>query len=117
MTSTIDPTKIGKPQPAHKRRHVRTLTGAYSRSRDSYTHSEQFWAGYIPETDEKGHEKWPRGEEKVWKAGLRGVDKGMCLLQHICVSLLYIRATMALLRVFRAHIVTVHTLTLLHRRS
>jgi starch phosphorylase len=47
MTSTIDPTKIGKP--ARVRRHVRTLTG------------------YLPEKDASGKDKWPRGEEKAWR--------------------------------------------------
>ena len=37
-------------------------------------------AGYTPETDEKGKERWPRGDEKAWKAGLRGVDKGTFLV-------------------------------------
>ncbi|TFY65313.1 hypothetical protein EVJ58_g2047 [Rhodofomes roseus] len=55
MTSTIDPKAIGKPAP--KRRHVRSLTG------------------YTPETDESGKEKWPRGDEKVWKESMRELDK------------------------------------------
>ncbi|ESK91479.1 glycogen phosphorylase [Moniliophthora roreri MCA 2997] len=54
MTSVLDPKTIGRPQ--RPRRHVRTLTG------------------YLPETDASGKEKWPRGEEVVWKEGLRGVD-------------------------------------------
>ncbi|THG96476.1 hypothetical protein EW026_g5363 [Hermanssonia centrifuga] len=54
MTSVIDPGKIGVPK--QTRRHVRTLTG------------------YLPETDETGKEKWPRGEEKVWIDGTRGLD-------------------------------------------
>ncbi|KAI0790153.1 glycogen phosphorylase [Irpex lacteus] len=52
MTSTIDPKTIGR-----SRRHVRTVTG------------------YLPETDEKGNEKWPRGDKNVWEAGTRGLDK------------------------------------------
>lgn len=32
--------------------------------------------GYFAETDETGKEKWPRGEEKVWKDGLRAQDHG-----------------------------------------
>ena len=32
-------------------------------------------AGYFPETDEQGNEKWPRGDKKVWEAGTRGLDK------------------------------------------
>ncbi|KAI0078412.1 glycosyltransferase family 35 protein [Panus rudis PR-1116 ss-1] len=73
MTSTIDPTKIGKPQ-QRARRHVRSLTG------------------YTPETDEKGREKWPRGDEQTWKAGLRGVDKDVpdvtkSFVNHVQTSL------------------------------
>ncbi|KAI0370981.1 glycogen phosphorylase [Pilatotrama ljubarskyi] len=55
MTSTIDPSTIGKPTKGTKtaqRRHVRTLTG------------------YTPETDASGKEKWPVGDEKVWKEGI-----------------------------------------------
>ncbi|KAJ7159953.1 glycogen phosphorylase [Mycena crocata] len=54
MSTFIDPKNIGKP--VRPRRHVRTLTG------------------YLPETDASGKEKWPRGEEKVWKEGMRDVD-------------------------------------------
>ncbi|KAF5343898.1 hypothetical protein D9758_012112 [Tetrapyrgos nigripes] len=53
MTSTIDPKSIGKARP---RRHVRTLTG------------------YLPELDESGKPKWPRGDEKAWKEAMRDVD-------------------------------------------
>ncbi|KAH9943655.1 glycogen phosphorylase [Amylocystis lapponica] len=63
MTSTIDPSNIGKP-PKRVRKHVRTLTG------------------YTPETDETGKEKWPRGDEKVWKEAIRGLDTG-----HVQTSL------------------------------
>lgn len=55
MTTVIDPKTIGRPQ--RPRRHVRTLTG------------------YLPETDATGKEKWPRGDEKLWRAGMRTVDK------------------------------------------
>ena len=34
------------------------------------------FSGYLPETDATGKEKWPRGDEKIWKAGIRGLDKG-----------------------------------------
>ncbi|GLB44296.1 putative phosphorylase is an important allosteric enzyme in carbohydrate metabolism [Lyophyllum shimeji] len=54
MTSTIDPKTIGKP--SRPRRHVRTLTG------------------YLPERDASGKEKWPRGDEKIWKSSMRSVD-------------------------------------------
>ncbi|KAJ7661723.1 glycosyltransferase family 35 protein [Mycena rosella] len=54
MSTFIDPKSIGKP--VRPRRHVRTLTG------------------YLPETDASGKEKWPRGEEKVWKGAMRDVD-------------------------------------------
>jgi hypothetical protein len=33
-------------------------------------------SGYFAEVDESGKEKWPRGEEKVWKDGLREPDNG-----------------------------------------
>ncbi|KAH8077380.1 glycogen phosphorylase [Cristinia sonorae] len=74
MTSIIDPSTIGKPQNTARRRHVRTLTG------------------YTPDTDEKGKEKWPRGDEKVWKDGLRGVDKDVpditrSVVHHVQTSL------------------------------
>ncbi|KAJ7243905.1 glycogen phosphorylase [Mycena haematopus] len=54
MSTFIDPKTIGKP--VRPRRHVRTLTG------------------YLPETDAAGKEKWPRGEETVWKSGMRDLD-------------------------------------------
>ncbi|KAF9007192.1 glycogen phosphorylase [Cyathus striatus] len=72
MTSTIDPKSIGKPERA--RRHQRTLTG------------------YLPDTDASGKEKWPRGEEKVWKDGTRGLDKDIpsitkSIVNHVQTSL------------------------------
>jgi hypothetical protein len=51
MSQTFNTKELGKP-----RHHKRTATG------------------YIPEVDEKGEEKWPRGDEATWKAGLKGVD-------------------------------------------
>lgn len=35
--------------------------------------------GYFPEKDATGKEVWPIGDEKVWKAGMRGVDAGQYL--------------------------------------
>ncbi|KAF5384669.1 hypothetical protein D9757_006280 [Collybiopsis confluens] len=72
MTSVIDTKAIGKPK--RPRRHVRTLTG------------------YTPDTDESGKEKWPRGDEKVWKAGLRGVSTDVnsitkSIVNHVQTSL------------------------------
>jgi len=72
MTSTIDPKTIGKPQ--RPRRHVRTLTG------------------YLPEKDASGRDKWPRGDEKVWKEGTRTVDKDVkdvtkSFVSHVQTSL------------------------------
>ena len=32
--------------------------------------------GDFPEIDEGGKEKWPRGDEKVWKDAMRGVHGG-----------------------------------------
>ncbi|KAK7460678.1 Non-essential glycogen phosphorylase [Stygiomarasmius scandens] len=72
MTSTIDPKAIGKPTRA--RRHVRTLTG------------------YLPEVDESGKEKWPRGDEKTWKEAMRALDKDIpsisrSIVNHVQTSL------------------------------
>lgn len=72
MTSVIDTTAIGKVQ--RPRRHVRTLTG------------------YLPEKDSEGKERWPRGEEKVWKDGLRNLDTGVpsitkSIVNHVQTSL------------------------------
>lgn len=54
MTSVIDTSTIGKvKRPAMR---PRSLTG------------------YFPETDASGKEKWPRGDEKTWKDGLRRLD-------------------------------------------
>ncbi|OBZ74400.1 Glycogen phosphorylase [Grifola frondosa] len=73
MTSTIDPSIIGQP-PKRARRHVRSLTG------------------YTPETDETGKEKWPRGNEKVWKDGIPGLDTDVpsitkSVVNHVHTSL------------------------------
>ncbi|KAK2460410.1 hypothetical protein APHAL10511_007575 [Amanita phalloides] len=72
MTSVIDPKSIGRP--SRPRRHVRTLTG------------------YLGETDDTGKEKWPRGDEKVWKTGIRGLDKDVSdytksFVNHVQTSL------------------------------
>ncbi|KAG1767353.1 glycosyltransferase family 35 protein [Suillus placidus] len=72
MTSVVDTTAIGKVQ--RRRRHVRTLTG------------------YLPEQDSEGKEKWPRGEESVWKDGLRSLDTGVpsitkSIVNHVQTSL------------------------------
>ncbi|KIM37789.1 glycosyltransferase family 35 protein [Hebeloma cylindrosporum] len=72
MIPTIDPKTIGKP--ARARRHVRSLTG------------------YLPEKDASGKEKWPLGDEKVWKAGMRTVDKDVSditksFVNHVHTSL------------------------------
>ncbi|KAH7882736.1 glycogen phosphorylase [Phlebopus sp. FC_14] len=73
MTSVLDPATIGKPK--RPRRHVRTLTGVATGQRDA-----------------DGHERWPRGDEKVWKAGIRGVDKDVpsitkSIVNHVQTSL------------------------------
>ncbi|KIL64364.1 glycosyltransferase family 35 protein [Amanita muscaria Koide BX008] len=72
MTSVIDPKTIGKP--ARPRRHARTLTG------------------YVAETDATGKEKWPKGDENSWKAGIRGLDKDVSdytksVVNHVQTSL------------------------------
>ncbi|KAI0053516.1 glycosyltransferase family 35 protein [Auriscalpium vulgare] len=77
MTSTINPLHIGKPpvDPRSKsRRHVRSLTGDF------------------PEVDEKGEEKWPKGDEKTWRDAMRGIhaDKPSVtksIVNHIQTSL------------------------------
>jgi starch phosphorylase len=74
MTSTIDPTKIGKP--AGRRRHVRTLTGMYFQCHSSFRLLIIVATGYLPEKDASGKDKWPRGEEKVWREGMRTIDRG-----------------------------------------
>jgi hypothetical protein len=33
--------------------------------------------GYFPEIDALGKEKWPRGNEKVWKDGMKKLDTGI----------------------------------------
>jgi starch phosphorylase len=41
------------------------------------------FSGYTPEKDSQGKEKWPIGDEAVWKDGLRDVDAGeRALLSH-----------------------------------
>jgi glycogen phosphorylase len=78
MTSTIDISSIGKPPhtgPRGKRRHVRSLTGKSSRPYERYcSESPPFHIGDFPEVDEKGQEKWPKGDEKAWKAALRDIN-------------------------------------------
>jgi len=80
MTSTIDITSIGKPSSTvsqlarAKRRHVRSLTGDF------------------PEVDEKGQEKWPKGDEKSWKTAMRDVDSEVpeitkSIVNHVQTSL------------------------------
>ncbi|KIY50861.1 glycosyltransferase family 35 protein [Fistulina hepatica ATCC 64428] len=57
MTSIIDTARIGQPAP-RPRKHIRTLTG------------------YVPEKDETGKERWPRGDEATWRAAMREADGG-----------------------------------------
>ncbi|KAJ7756371.1 glycogen phosphorylase [Mycena olivaceomarginata] len=64
MSTFIDPKTIGKPGPSPVR---------ISRP-DRRAMLTRLYAGYLPETDASGKEKWPRGEEKVWKEGMRDVD-------------------------------------------
>lgn len=76
MTSTIDPSNIGKPL-QRTRRHVRTLTGKIvSYLGEPLDDIDPSSLGYTPETDETGKEKWPKGDEKVWKESMRGLDTG-----------------------------------------
>ena len=73
MTSTIDVTTIGRPSSAagrKVRRHVRSLTGDF------------------PEVDERGQEKWPRGDEQTWKGAMRGLYTGKHrLIARVCPPL------------------------------
>lgn len=46
--------------------------------------------GYIPDVDEKGEEKWPRGDETTWKAGLKGVDSSAYLYFFSVVPILFV---------------------------
>ncbi|KAH9990866.1 glycosyltransferase family 35 protein [Russula vinacea] len=65
--STIDTSTIGKPSttgPRAKRRHVRSLT-----------------------VDEKGQEKWPKGDEKTWKAALQPPEISKSIVHHVQTSL------------------------------
>jgi hypothetical protein len=32
--------------------------------------------GDFPEVDEKGQEKWPKGDEKTWKTAMRDIHSG-----------------------------------------
>jgi len=78
MTSAIDTTTIGKPPEPHaraKRRHVRSLTGTSS-SLPYLVSIVRSRIGDFPEVDEKGQEKWPKGDENTWKVALRGVASG-----------------------------------------
>lgn len=83
MTSTIDPTKIGKP--ARVRRHVRTLTGMYFPLSSSFELLIVVATGYLPEKDASGKDKWPRGEEKVWREGMRTIDRGEFTTFDFCL--------------------------------
>jgi hypothetical protein len=38
--------------------------------------SRLFHTGDFPEVDEKGQEKWPKGDEKAWKDAMRGITTG-----------------------------------------
>lgn len=46
------------------------------RRRAYFTSGSLVFTGYIPDKDPSGKEIWPRGDEKTWKEGLRGVDSG-----------------------------------------
>jgi hypothetical protein len=61
------------------RRHVRTLTGMYLKYFPLSSSSFELLivaTGYLPEKDASGKDKWPRGEEKVWREGMRTIDRG-----------------------------------------
>jgi hypothetical protein len=78
MATGFDITSIGKAPQSHaraKRRHVRSLTGLSS-SLPPNVFILRSRIGDFPEVDEKGQEKWPKGDEVAWKAALRGVTTG-----------------------------------------
>ena len=119
MTSTIDPTKIGKP--ARARRHVRTLTGMYFPTAKCHYCLSYFIVvatGYLPEKDASGKDKWPRGEEKVWREGMRTIDRGefttsfCCLIsrsQHTKIQML-IRSRSLLLTTYKRRLLVSATI-------
>lgn len=72
MTSILDPTTIGRPK--RPRKHVRSLTSTFKDFIISEHIGLGYLSGYIPEEDAFGKEKWPRGEEEVWKDGYRELD-------------------------------------------
>ncbi|KAG8852598.1 Non-essential glycogen phosphorylase [Tulasnella sp. 330] len=48
---------------------------------------------YLPEKTEDGKEVWPRGDEKVWKAGLRGVETHLGAIEKSIVH--HVQTTIA----------------------
>ncbi|CAE7109100.1 unnamed protein product [Rhizoctonia solani] len=71
---TIDTAAIGKPAEKPVRKHKRSATG------------------YIPAT-EGGKEVWPLGDEKTWKAGIRGVSTNKEEIAHRIVN--HVQTTIA----------------------
>ena len=41
---------------------------------------------YLPEKDASGKDKWPSIEEKVWRKGMRIIDKGEFTTFVFCLS-------------------------------
>jgi starch phosphorylase len=74
MTSVLDPSTIGKPR--RPRKHVRTLTGKEHSLFAGAADRHPRFAAFFPERDASGKEKWPRGDEKTWKAGAPGLSDG-----------------------------------------
>ncbi|KAF7303281.1 Alpha-1,4 glucan phosphorylase [Mycena kentingensis (nom. inval.)] len=86
----VDPKTIGKPTRA--RRHVRTLTGEFCHHAPLSVLLIVPIAGYLPETDVDGKEKWPRGDEQTWKQNMRGVETNIdkinrSFVNHVQTSL------------------------------
>lgn len=126
MTSTIDPKSIGKV--VRPRRHVRTLTGMYFPN-DHYTRTSPFRllivvaTGYLPEKDASGKDKWPRGEEKAWREGMRSIDKGIFMFlafflnteyQHFRKMQMLIRSRNLLLTTYK-HLLLVNVIISVRR--
>ncbi|KZT58151.1 glycosyltransferase family 35 protein [Calocera cornea HHB12733] len=73
MITTIDPSKIGQATP--RRQHKRSATG------------------YLPATLKDGKEIWPRGDEKAWKAGIRGIPTNVSDITNAIVY--HVQSTLA----------------------
>jgi len=44
-----------------------------------------FHTGDFPEVDEKGQEKWPKGDETTWKTAMRDLTAGKFLFSFLAL--------------------------------